>query len=117
MRKALSSGADPDSSFAGKRIIELAAQDRFIDGVKLLLEHGAGVREESIHQMDLMSATDYKINSQEDEETYTEIIKLLIKNGADPIMKDEHGRTPSDEVDKNCFPILYNALMSYKTDG
>lgn len=30
------------------------------------------------------------------EEGHTEIVKILIENGADPLIKDEHGKTPRD---------------------
>ncbi len=30
------------------------------------------------------------------EEGCTEIVKILIENGADPLIKDEHGKTPRD---------------------
>ncbi|WP_406831117.1 ankyrin repeat domain-containing protein [Wolbachia endosymbiont (group A) of Bibio marci] len=70
-------------------LLHLAAEEGCTEIVKVLLQ-AKGI---DINAANEFGQTPLHLAA---EEGHTEIVKILIENGADPLIKDEHGKTPRD---------------------
>ncbi len=111
----LKNGADPNSSFGSRPVIELAAFHGCPEIVDALVLFGAEITDDTIWGACEMDVTDYMIQCDEDEERYLQVFKILVVNGAKPTPKGPYGREPIDEFDKQVFPKIYAFFKSLKS--
>jgi ankyrin repeat protein len=97
----LEAGANPSAKLPGHgwSLLHLAVEQDDIDGVRLLLQHGADVNAGDMNGVTpLHHAVDFEADTahQTGRSRPPRVIRLLLEAGADPSAKDHTGQTPID---------------------
>lgn len=95
----LTQGKDPEEKFEGWSPLMKAAEEGALDALRLLLEKKVDIESSNRKGRTALSfAAAPSMNNEDrrDRPTPTQVIRVLLENGADPKHKCERGMTPKD---------------------
>lgn len=92
--EALNKGGNSNEKENGRTILDWAASCRYIDVVRLLLEHGADPNLADDPDPDDYGRFSRPLFAVVGSDANKDIVALLLKSGADPNLTDDQGITP-----------------------
>ena len=95
----LTQGKDPEEKFEGWSPLMKAAEEGALDALRLLLEKKVDIESSNRKGRTALSfAAAPSMNNEDrtDRPTPTQVIRVLLENGADPKRKCERGMTPKE---------------------
>jgi ankyrin repeat protein len=110
--QVVAAGADPNASYAGKTLVELAAYHGDDKMVAALIAVGATVPCDALRVLGEIGITDWKIDGPESEKSYARAAWLLIERGASPDVSADDGRPLIETFPASAYPNLHRVLTA-----
>lgn len=107
VKRLIERGADIDVviNLDGYTLLHKAVQDNYVDGIRILVEHGANIESSAAGQMPLHIAA---------KKNHLECIKVLIELGADVGAKDYMEKTPIERAIEQGHEQAASMMQHYK---
>jgi len=106
----VAAGADPNGSYAGKRLVELAAYHGDDKMVFALIAAGATVPRDALRVLGEIDIKDWKIDGPESEGSYARAAQHLIEHGATPHVSAEDGGPLIETFPASDYPNIHRVL-------